>query len=419
MAIPAFSASSLGLRRALCLALLGSAVASAAVASAEPASTASPQGEAQSTQGGLRVVFSAPQFLIDGGKKTYPTLQTTLQISPERLAELQAKAQETQSENGSDILQRLHKEIKPLLDTIPTTPTNARFEQREGRWKVVQQNGYRLDEKVLLERLSDALAQLQAGDAEANVQIPYETLMPQRTLDFFMLRGITAHLGSGHSGFSGSPDNRVTNIRVSAENFHDRLHSGNFSFLQFIGPVTRARGYVAGLIISGNRTVSGLGGGVCQTSTTAFRALYVAGLPVLERSAHSYKVHYYAPHGLDAAVFEPAPDLRFANDTGGALWFQRDLDEKEGSLSIHVFGKPQNRVVEVSEPRVLSSTPPPPDRFIVDSSLRAGERRQVDWAASGGTTVVERRFIEGGKVVKTEQLRSVYRPWPNIFLVGR
>lgn len=383
----------------LTLALTGLALAQA------PAGVGAPTAPPAATEPALpalEVVFEVPLYMIDGGRKVYPTERKVLSIAGTQRADLAASAVE------------IERVLTPLLNEIPTEPRPARFEEQGGRWVVLQRNGYTVDRALLQQRVAAALA----DPGVRRVNVPFETRMPARTLDYFMMRGITAHLGSGHTTFHGSPDNRVTNIRVSMENFNDRLHAGNFSFLQFIGPVTRARGYVAGLVIAGERTVSGLGGGVCQTSTTAFRALYAAGLPVLERSNHSYQVFYYAPQGLDAAVFEPAPDLRFANDTGGALWFQRDMDTDEETLSIHVFGRPQTRTVQIGEPRTLSQTPPPADRVIVDRSLRPGERRQVDWAAPGATIEVERRFLEGGQVVKTETLRSVYRPWPNTFLVG-
>lgn len=103
-----------------------------------------------------------------------------------------------------------------------------------------------------------------------------------------------------------------------------------------------------------------MGGGICQVSTTVFRALYAAGLPILQRQNHSYQVHYYDPQGLDATIYQPSLDLKFANDTGGSLWFQSDWDDESSTLTVNVFGKARDFTVEIGAPRTLSSTPSPP-----------------------------------------------------------
>ena len=192
-----------------------------------------------------------------------------------------------------------------------------------------------------------------------------------------------------------------------------------FSFNRFLGPITAGNGFVNGLVIAGDRTEEGLGGGICQVSTTVFRSLYRAGLPVAERSPHSYQVGYYRPQGLDAAIYQPSLDLKFKNDTGAAIWFQTDWDDVTGEFNVYAFGKPRDFEVRLSEPRTIRTVPSPADRVITTDKLAKGQRQQVDWAAPGGTLEVDRLFLRGGKVFKKETLTSTYRPWPNIFLVGR
>jgi vancomycin resistance protein YoaR len=94
-------------------------------------------------------------------------------------------------------------------------------------------------------------------------------------------------------------------------------------------------------VISAGRTVKGVGGGVCQASTTAFRALYKAGLPVLERNQHAYRVHWYDPLiGLDAAVYQPSLNLRMQNDTSGPLLIRTET--LPGRTTVRVYGQPTN-----------------------------------------------------------------------------
>ena len=185
-----------------------------------------------------------------------------------------------------------------------------------------------------------------------------------------------------------------------------------------LGNISEATGFVPGLVISGDRTATGVGGGICQVSSTVFRALYGAGLPIAERRNHSYQVHYYDPQGLDATIYQPSQDLKFTNDSGGALWFQTDWDDANARLSVNVFGQPRDFTVSIGRPVTLSTRPSPADRLIPDPGLRAGQRRQVDWAAAGASIRVTRSFTRAEKVFRTDTMNSTYVPWPNIFMVG-
>ena len=145
----------------------------------------------------------------------------------------------------------------------------------------------------------------------------------------------------------------------------------------------------------------------------------MAGLPVKERSPHSYQVAYYQPQGLDAAIYQPTLDLKFTNDTGGAIWFQTDWNDETGEFNVYSFGKPRDFEVRLSETRTVKTIPAPADRTITTDTLPKGQRKQIDWAMPGGTLEVDRLFVKDGKTIKKETLTSNYRPWPNIFMVGR
>jgi vancomycin resistance protein YoaR len=118
----------------------------------------------------------------------------------------------------------------------------------------------------------------------------------------------------GETSFAGSTADRRQNIREATSRFHGVVvpPGRRFSFLDHLGPVTVADGYSQSWIIYGDRTILGPGGGVCQVSTTAFRAAFWGGYPIEERWPHSYRVSWYEPPlGLDAAVFSPGTDMRF------------------------------------------------------------------------------------------------------------
>lgn len=373
---------------------------------AAPAAPSTPTTPAKPKAQLLTVRLEASFPAIVNGKKAMLPYRETLLISPERVAAAQA-AGKLSSDTLSLFNDFLKKTIVPARD--------ARFEQQDdGSWLVVQRNALVLDSDAARAALSKAALN---GD-KLLVLSPKLGAAPKRTLDFFMSRGITSFLAAGQTNYEGSSKARMTNIHAGTKFFQDRLFEGKeFSFNKFIGPISEKAGYVPGLVIAGERTASGIGGGICQVSTTAFRALYGAGFKILERRNHSYQVYYYSPQGLDATIYQPSQDLRFA--VSGPLWFQADWDDKAASLVIQVFGKPRDFEVTVQEPRVLKTTPSPADKTIVDKTLKPGEKKQVDWAAQGAVIEVDRTFTRAGKVFQKDTLKSTYKPWPNIFLVGK
>lgn len=372
-----------------------------------PAKPVAPAQPTPQTSAPLLINVEAQWPAVVNGKKTVVPFTRTLTIPGHRVSVLRQRGVITPS---------LEADVAAFIKELPTEPHDARFEELWDGWALVQRNGLKVDGTKTRQSILTALKNPKG--VKATVVISGQ-VAPKRTLDYFVSRGITAHLGSGETNYHGSSPARMTNIHVGAASFKDRLFEGKtFSFNQMIGPISTQSGYVTGLVIAGERTASGVGGGICQVSTTIFRTLYKAGLPVVERRNHSYQVHYNDPQGMDATIYQPSQDLRFANDTGGALWFQTDWDDKEARLSVHVFGKVRDHTVEVGAPRTLSTTPSPKDRLIQDATLNAGQRKQVDWAAPGAVIEVTRKFIRDGKVFKQDTLRSQYRPWPNIFLVG-
>ena len=123
-----------------------------------------------------------------------------------------------------------------------------------------------------------------------------------------------------------SSKERVQNINAASAKFHGLLVAPGetFSMAAALGDITLDNGYAEALIIVGGPTIKGVGGGVCQVSTTLFRNAFFAGFPILERYAHAYRVGYYEQNanghdpdlaGLDATVFVPLVDFKFANDT--------------------------------------------------------------------------------------------------------
>jgi hypothetical protein len=181
--------------------------------------------------------------------------------------------------------------------------------------------------------------------------------------------------------------------------------------------VSAANGFEDSLIIWGDRTAVGIGGGVCQVSTTVFRAAYNGGMPIVERYNHGYVVDWYGEPGLDATIFTPSVDFKFRNDTGAYLLIDPSVDSAGGSITFNFYGTRPAREVYVSEPVISNVVAAPPPLYTVDASVAPGQRKQVDWEKPGMVATVTRTIVEGG-ATRTETLVSKYQPWKAVYLVG-
>lgn len=219
--------------------------------------------------------------------------------------------------------------------------------------------------------------------------------------------------------YGGSAAERIANVHAAARNLDGYIvpAGGVFNFNNAIGNISPENGFMEALVISGGRTIKGVGGGVCQVSTTAFRALYQAGLPILERNQHAYRVRWYDPLvGYDAAVYQPYLNLRATNDTPGPLVVRTAFTRS--TLTVRLYGIPDGRQVAVSKPTILSRTPHPPPQYIVDASLRPGQVKQVDWAVDGYRTRITRTITRPDGKVAVDVLNSNFRPWQAVYQVG-
>ena len=232
-------------------------------------------------------------------------------------------------------------------------------------------------------------------------------------------------ISEGVSHFWGSSENRLHNIDVGS-----RLIDGTvippgetFSFNATLGPVTERSGFVEGLVIAPDRTEPGVGGGICQVSTTLFRAVFWAGLPINERWQHVYRVGYYElgpnnPPGFDAAIWQPAQDLTFTNDTPHHIYIRRVLDPEEESLTFRLMGPPVGREVELDAWQ-SEEIEPPPMRVEPTTELPAGEIEKRDGAIPGLKTIVHRKVSINGRILFKDNFLSSFIPWSERWVVGQ
>ncbi len=322
--------------------------------------------------------------------------------------------------------QKVGEYAESLAAALDQPPQDARFQIKDGRVEefVPEEDGVSVDTNETASELVRVIRVLmQEGEAEATVEIAAQKTPPRvKTSDVNDL-GIVERIGRGESFYAHSIPPRVYNVELTARKLDGTLvpPGAEFSFNRTVGEISAATGYKTAYVIQNGRTVLGDGGGVCQDSTTLFRAVMDAGLPITERWAHSYRVGYYEQNskpGIDATVFAPSKDFRFLNDTPGHLLIDTQYDSSSRHLIIDIYGTPDGRVREITPVRVWGVTPPPPPLYQDDPSLPVGVVRQVDWAAWGAKTSFDYKVVKNGETIFEETYFSNYRPWQDVYLRG-
>ncbi|MCA9308717.1 VanW family protein, partial [candidate division WWE3 bacterium] len=235
--------------------------------------------------------------------------------------------------------------------------------------------------------------------------------------------GIKERLARGDSTYRGSALSREHNLLLAAERADGVLvpPNGIYSFNEAVGDISAETGYDSAFIINNGQTVLGSGGGVCQTSTTLFRAVLNSGLPVVSRNAHAYRVRYYeldSAVGFDAAIFQPTLDFKFKNDTKDYILVTAFHDTESKTLHFDIYGTPDGRTVQITEPVQTNVTAPPEPVYKDDPTLAKGVTKQVEWAAWGSTVSFARTVKRGDEVLSTDTYTSRYQPWQAVYLVG-
>lgn len=320
----------------------------------------------------------------------------------------------------------LNEYVLGLAESYNREPEDARFEYIDGQVTEFApgRDGVEVNNQSTIANIQKKVEILLNEESKTEtVEIVTARTPPSVTMDLLNELGIRERIGRGESYYVGSIANRAYNVALASERTNTALipPGEEYSFNREVGEISGATGYKTAYVISGGRTVLGDGGGVCQVSTTLFRAAMNAGLPITERWAHAYRVGYYEQNskpGIDATVYSPSKDLRFKNDTPGHILIQTINDPKKLHLVVEIYGTHDGRVATITEPKVSGVTPPPPDLYQDDPSLPAGQVKQVDWSAWGARTSFEYKVVRGEEVLQDKVFSSSYRPWQNVYLRG-
>lgn len=324
----------------------------------------------------------------------------------------------------SDLVTQTIDELAHRID-IPVEEALFQFQSDRVTAFRASKDGRSVQKEEALTRFEEAVRAVPSAPTNYIViNLPVYDIKPKATTEQVNSFGIKELIGHGYSEFTGSIAGRVHNIALAASRLNGVLIAPGetFSFNKAVGDISAATGYQSAYIIKDGRTVLGDGGGVCQVSTTLFRAALAAGLPILERHAHAYRVKYYEladfKPGLDATVFSPTVDFKIKNDTPTHILIQTKTDTKNQTLTFELYGTHDNRSSEITNHKVWAQTSPPAPLYQEDPTIKEGIVKQVDWAAWGAKASFDYKVTRGNDTLQDTTFFSNFRPWQAVYLRG-
>ena len=267
------------------------------------------------------------------------------------------------------------------------------------------------------------------GAHEISVQVISENPEVSDTMTAAEL-GITELVHAETSYFYGSSAERIQNVQTGAAAFHGVLVAPGetFSMGSVLGDISLDNGFAEALIIYGGRTIKGVGGGICQVSTTLFRNAFFAGFPIAERHSHAYRVYYYEQDasgsrntnlvGLDATVYFPLVDFKFTNDTPYWLLMETYTDVAGRNLTWKFYSTSDGRTVDWTTTGTQNIISAPEPLFEESAELAKNEIKQVDWSAEGADVSITRTVFRNGNYYFDDAFNTHYKPWQAICQYG-
>jgi len=325
------------------------------------------------------IINNAPYVIIASDSQSWLIEKDTLGAWLETTAKTEQQTNPQLSLNQ----EKIKAYLTLLAKKIDREATNAKltWENNEIKFVFLAQPGQKLNIEKSLQTITDNVL-----TSQKNIQLVIDKTAPGISDQNIKELGLTSLLGKGDSNFAGSDKNRQFNIKVGATKLNGWLikPGEEFSFVGAVGEIDAVNGWAEGFVIKNNQTTPEFGGGICQVSTTLFRAAIKAGLKITERQAHAYPVKYYGAPGFDATIYAPKPDLKILNNTGGHLLLQNKIEGTK--LTFEIYGLNDGREVKVKGPTVLSKSP--------DGSIK---------------TILTQEIWRDGKLAEKNDFRSNYK----------
>ncbi len=276
---------------------------------------------------------------------------------------------------------RMNEILVEIAQSINSAPIDARITLIKGVPTTIFEGipGIRLSMDKSAKSILDGIIQ-----SRPVIDLIVDYVEPGLTLAKFEKLNIKDLLADGESDFAGSSSSRIHNITVAAARYNGLLipPGKTFSFNELLGEVSAKSGYLPELVIKNKKIVPEYGGGICQVSSTLYKAALKAGLEIVERRGHSVTIRYYSPQGLDATIYPGVVDLKFKNDTNEYILIQSKIEGTK--LTFEIYGENDGREVIINGPHMYP---------------REG---------GGWSTYVTRTIKKGTKEIK-ESFDSVYK----------
>ncbi|MGI6065443.1 MAG: VanW family protein [Bacillota bacterium] len=311
--------------------------------------------------------------------------------------------------------EELKKVILQIAATVDTEPQNALL-------NITRDNKIRIEpsiegQKVDVNETFSALAETLKSPEQSTVELKVVAIKPEFTTEDVEEWEITGVIASFFTNFDPGKESRSSNIKIAAHKLDRVLVMGRevFSFNDVVGPRTKEAGYQESLVIENNEFTPGVGGGVCQVSTTLYNAVLRANFSIVERIPHSLPVPYASP-GMDATVAYDWADFKFLNDLRTPVLLHTEY--KPGSIKIIIFG-PEGKVPRVNVFSQVVKETEPEEEIIEDPSVPMGTQIVEKQGQKGMEVEVIREVIEENQVVFREVIsRDTYKPVKSVIRVA-
>lgn len=308
--------------------------------------------------------------------------------------------------------EKIDRIVELISQEINRDAKDAEFHFNNGNISITDEVvGRVVDKEGLSQAIYENINQLDT------IEIPVENIIPKVTKS--LLSRINGVIGEYSTSFQGSSQNRIENIRLSAQAFKGKLlmPGETMSFNETTGPRAKQFGYKEATVILNGEFTPDVGGGVCQTSTTLYNALLLADVTILQRSPHSIPSNY-VNFGQDAAVAYGFLDLKFRNDFDYPIYI--DSKVVGNRLYFYIYGDKQSRDYTVKIESEIVETIPAEEEVIVDETLEPGSKVLVQAGRTGYRVNTYKSIIKNGKTVSRDLIsKDFYRPKNFIYKIAK
>lgn len=335
------------------------------------------------------------------------------------------------AENGANfnvalnlVIKDFDQTIDEIAEEIYTEPKNAFVEftpnEKQNFNVVAEKQGEELDKEMLMQKLEDGFLN---GD-DIKIEIPTKKIEPEIKADFFADK---LNLQSKFStSIKNSQSGRRHNVALALKKLNGTIVKPNEikSFNQIVGPQTESGGYESAIIIINGAFKNGIGGGICQASTTLYNALLLADVEVDEVHKHTLPVKY-VEMALDAMVSEGTSDLVFKNTSDNDLYIKSYVKGDDATVEIYGKSLPDGVTVKRSA-EFIKSIPHSGDKIIVDTNgeyrdkvIYKGEYYRLKYPVDGYEAKAYKEYYKDGKLIDKQEIRhEKYSPQQGIVIEG-